>query len=67
MLEKIKQAIQSVPNITFDEYFIMYMLSVQDRNIESEVNSTFKHVGLDVSTLTGIDHLIHKTHERLNK
>lgn len=65
MLEVIKDAIDAVPDIPFHRFYIQYMLSVQDINIELEMGSTFKNVTLDVSALSSVDRLIHTTYEGL--
>lgn len=65
MLEVIRDVIDTVPDIPFHRFYIQYMLSVQDINIEIELNSTFKQVKSDVSALNSVDHLIHTAHERL--
>jgi len=51
MLEKIKQAIDEVPNIPFSQYYVQYIMSVQDINIELEIASAFRYQSLGLSLL----------------
>lgn len=62
MLETVKAAIDSLPDISFEEYFMQYVLSVQDSNIEQEFLFLLDRNILDVPN---IGHLIQKTYEGL--
>lgn len=37
MLETIKRTIKEVPFISFEEHFLLYLMQVQDDNIDNEV------------------------------
>lgn len=39
MLESIKTIIEELPDVSFDEYYQMYICDVQDQNIMVEINS----------------------------
>lgn len=39
MLESIKKKISSLPDETFSHYFVQYMMTVQDTNIDKELHS----------------------------
>ena len=65
MLENVKLAIENIRDIPFEQFYLEYMMEVQDSNIECEVVSTFRKVSSDVSSLTQTDHLIHTTFEGL--
>ena len=67
MLDRVRSTISNLPDISFEEYFIQYMMSVQDSNIESEASSIFKNVSPDVSNVIRADRLVSKTFERLVK
>lgn len=56
MLETIKQTIKNVPFISFEEYFIQYMMDIQDSSIDDEVSFMLKNNSL---TTLDVDRLIH--------
>ena len=43
MLDSIKQMIENVPCISFEEYFQRYIMEVQDNSIDSEVSFLLKN------------------------
>lgn len=65
MLETVKQTIADLPDITFDEYFMNYVMSVQDRNIQLESASVFRNVSPDIKNVLSADRLVQKNFERL--
>ena len=56
MLETVKHTIKNIPFITFEEYFIQYVMQMQDTNIDDEVTFVMRNNSL--STLS-VDRLIH--------
>lgn len=67
MLETIKNYIDNLPNITFEEYFLRYMMNVQDKNIGIEVDEKFKHVVCDAKSVTQVGKMIDNTYKELTK
>lgn len=67
MLETVKQYIQDLDTTSFQEFFVHYVLEVQDSNIESEVSSAFRRVSTEIDTLNYVDRLIDTDHEGLVK
>lgn len=68
MLEKIKQAINNLPSLTFEEFYLLYIMEVQDKNLDLETNSAFKKTwGAGLSSVSKLDGLIETTYERLVK
>ena len=65
MLETIKYMIQNVPDVTFHQHYMNYVISVQDRNIAQEVGATFRNLSPDVKTLKDVDKLISKIHKEV--
>ena len=58
MLDTIKQYINNITDISFNEYYQSYIMQVQDRNIESEL----KHLSArNVLSLYTMDQLIADT------
>lgn len=58
MLDMIKQYINNITDISFNEYYQSYIMQVQDRNIESEL----KHLSArNVLSLYTMDQLIADT------
>ena len=55
MLDTIKQTIKEVPFISFEEYFLRYVMKMQDDNIDNEVSFLLRNNFL--STLS-LDRLI---------
>lgn len=51
MLETVKQCIQSAPDISFQEFFQMYVLSVQDSNIDREFSYLVNRNVLGVNSM----------------
>ncbi len=62
MLDTVKQCIKDVPDISFQQFFQMYVTSVQDSNIDREVSYLINRNILGVNSM-GM--LIHNTIERL--
>lgn len=62
MLDTVKQYIKDVPDISFQEFFQMYVLSVQDSNIDREVSYLINRNILGVNSMGA---LIKNTIERL--
>lgn len=69
MLERIKQLIaeSASDRTSFQEYYVKYMLSVQDMNIESEVSSAFKRMSIEINTMNKVDKLIENQHRKMVK
>lgn len=69
MLERIKQLIEenTSDRTSFQEYYVKYMLSVQDMNIESEVSSAFKRMSIEIDTMNKVDKLIENQHRKMVK
>jgi hypothetical protein len=63
MLETVKGYINDLPKLTFSEFFIQYMISIQDANIDRELNSLVNHNNMLDSVM--IDRLINETIEGL--
>lgn len=57
MLETIKQTIKDLPSITFEEYFISYVMQVQDSSINTEMNFVLRNNFL---TPVDIDKLVNQ-------
>lgn len=62
MLDTVKQCIKDVPDISFQEFFQMYVLSVQDSNIDREFSYLVNRNVLGVDSMGA---LIKNTIERL--
>lgn len=58
MLDNIKSYISNMPDNSFDEYYQKYVLAVQDRNIEMEMN-------FNSNTFISINKLITAIHREL--
>lgn len=43
MLETVKSAIKDAPFISFEQYFVRYVMEVQDQNIDQEVSFLFRN------------------------
>ena len=69
MLESIKQLIEenTSDRTSFQEYYVRYMLDVQDMNIESEVSSAFKRMSIEIDTMNKVDKLIENQHRKMVK
>lgn len=69
MLERVKQLIEESASdrTSFQEYYVRYMLDVQDMNIESEVSSAFKRVSIEIDTMNKVDKLIENQHRKMVK
>lgn len=67
MLDRIEDEIQSVPDIPFYQFYINYMLAVQDSNIQMEISSTFRRIRPDVKDIRDINRLIDSTYSRMVK
>ncbi len=57
MLETIKQTIERLPKTNFKRFYLKYITSVQDKNLESEFKYLTSHNSLDILNL---DRLINK-------
>lgn len=64
MLDILRQKIESVRSVNFEEHFTQYVMSVQDRNIELELKYLLKHNSLKVDS---IGYLIQNTYEGLRE
>lgn len=63
MLETVKRYIKKdIPNESFEKFFINYILAVQDKNIELEMEYLVSHNVLDIMKL---DRLISDYMDRL--
>lgn len=62
MLDTVKQYIKNVPDISFQQFYQLYVTSVQDSNIDREVSYLINRNVLGVNSM-GV--LIHNTIERL--
>ena len=62
MLDTVKQYINDVPDISFQQFFQIYVTSVQDSNIDREVSYLINRNILGVNSM---ELLIHNTIERL--
>lgn len=62
MLETVKQAIDNLSDISFEEFYMQYVMSVQDTNIEREFSFLLDKNILDVPNM---GHLIQNTYEGL--
>lgn len=60
LLETVKSYIRDLDDITFEQYFDQYAMSVQDANISSEVTFNVRH-----SSVLDIERLAQDQHERL--
>ena len=65
MLEIIQQTIKNLPDISFNEFFIQYVMSVQDTNLDVELISIFKSTSCNVSDIVKLERLVNRNHERL--
>ena len=65
MLEIIQQTIKNLPDISFNEFFIQYVMSVQDTNLDVEFISIFKSTSCNVSDIVKLERLVNRNHERL--
>lgn len=52
MLDSVTDYITDLPNITFQEYFVEYMMKVQDTNIDGELKQL---LGGAISSLNRVD------------
>ena len=57
MLETIKQTIERLPKTNFKRFYLKYITSVQDKNLEGEFKYLTSHNSLDILNL---DRLINK-------
>ena len=57
MLETIKQTIERLPKTNFKRFYLKYVTSVQDKNLEIEFKYLTSHNSLDILNL---DRLINK-------
>lgn len=51
MLDTVKQCIKDVPDISFQQFFQMYVTSVQDSNIDREVSYLINRNILGVNSM----------------
>lgn len=47
MLENIKACIESLPDISFEQYYVNYIMRVQDQNIDEELRYLRRANSLD--------------------
>lgn len=64
MLEIIKQKIESVRSVNFEEHFIQYVMTVQDRNVDLELRYLLKY---NILKADSIGYLIQNTYEGLRE
>lgn len=64
MLETVKDYISCIPNKSFNQYFVEYMIAVQDSNIEEEISYLLSHNTLDVLSMGRV---IEKTYKGLRE
>lgn len=62
MLDTVKQCIKDVPDISFQQFYQLYVTSVQDSNIDREVSYLINRNILGVNSMGA---LIKNTIERL--
>lgn len=62
MLDTVKQYIKNVPDISFQQFYQLYVTSVQDSNIDREVSYLINRNVLGVNSMRV---LIHNIIERL--
>lgn len=48
MLATVKSFIDSISDMTFNEYYVHYILRVQDRDLENEINSLRRRNTLNI-------------------
>lgn len=48
MLETVKSCMDNIPNISFDKYFLQYVMEVQDSMIAEELSYMLKYNVVDV-------------------
>lgn len=65
MLETVKACIAELPDISFNEFYIQYMMAVQDVNIDLEIQMKLGKLSPSIKNVKSIDKLIHNTHEGL--
>ena len=63
MLKTIKQYIDNLNDITFDDYFTAYIMHIQDMNINAEMKYLSNR---NVLNMRSMDRLIYKTMEGMN-
>ena len=51
MLETVKTQIHNIPSISFHQFFVRYMLQVQDSNIDYEFRKFISVNNLDVKSM----------------
>lgn len=69
MLEKIHQLIKEAKQdaTPFEQFYVNYIMQVQDANIDEEVSSMFRRMSIEVSTLNKADKLIEQEHRKMVK
>lgn len=67
VLETIKEAIDDAKSIerSFNQFFVDYMVSVQDLNIELEIKKRFNRLNPTIQNVSRVDRYIQNTHEGL--
>lgn len=72
MLETVIQCIEDSPNITFHEYFVEYIIKIQDSNIDAEVKQLLNNairginiINLNLGKIKSMDKIVTETFERL--
>lgn len=63
MLKVVRERIESVPKISFDEFYLQYMCDVQDSNIDMEFDYMVHRNTLNIRSM---ESLIKNTFERLD-
>lgn len=59
MFEIVMQRLADTPKCNFPQYFLQYVMSIQDSNIDSEFSYLLRHNTLDILNLDRLitDHL----------
>ena len=64
MLKTIKNLIADMPDISFGEYYIQYIMQVQDENIDRELKSIIRDNRTDISYMSK---LIEQTYKSIKR
>lgn len=67
MLRTVKHYIDELPDIPFSQFFLLYIMDVQDVNIDIEADMLFRNKDLDVSTICNVNTVINDVYEGLVK
>lgn len=69
MLERIKHLVDESRSskVPFNQFYVQYMMEVQDQNMDIEVSNMFKRIAVEVGTLKQVDKMIDTEHRKLVK